>query len=242
MKLPPWIAGAVGPPALHALFATVRFRERGGDAAWAVRDAGTPLIFTLWHGHLLPLAYRYRWTKATALISEHRDGEYISRIVEGLGLGTARGSSTRGGSRGLRTLVQAARAGSDLAVTPDGPRGPARVVKEGVVTLAQLSGAALVPIAAACSRCWAVSSWDTFLVPKPFSRIHVALGEPILVGRHDDAGAALEGVQSALDEATRAAEAALRGEAGQAADASTNASTDASTEGATDGSAPEAAR
>lgn len=202
MKVPLWIATLGGPPALHALFATVRFREWGGSSAWRIRAAGTPLIFSLWHGHLLPLTYRYRRMKATALISEHRDGEYIARVVRGVGLHTARGSSTRGGSRGFRALVEAAKRGSDLAITPDGPRGPAQEAKEGVVAIAQATGGAIVPIAAACTRCWKIESWDTFLIPKPLSLVHAVVGEPLLVANDADARAALTAVQAAMDAAT----------------------------------------
>ena len=203
MKVPFWIARVGGPAALHALFATVRFREWGGAGAWRVRASGTPLIFSLWHGHLLPLTYRYRRLEATALISEHRDGEYIARVARGLGLKTARGSSTRGGSRGFRALVEAARKGVDLAITPDGPRGPAQEAKEGVVALAQATGAAIVPIAAACSRCWKIESWDTFLVPKPLSTVHAVLGEPMMVPPDADTQVALRAVQEAMEAATR---------------------------------------
>ncbi len=212
MKPPLWAVRVLGPLTIRALFATVRFREEGGESAWALRAAGTPLVFSLWHAHLLPLLYRYRSLNATALVSEHRDGEYISQIMQSLGLRAARGSSTRGGSRGLRALIEAAEAGSDLAITPDGPRGPARVAKEGVATVAQVTGAAIVPIAAGCDRAWRMGSWDGFRIPKPFSTVFVALGEPILVGPEDDLSEALARVQSAMERVAAAAEACGHGD------------------------------
>ncbi len=199
MNVPLWVARWVGPLAVRGLFATVRFREAGGERAWELREAGTPLVFSLWHAHLLPLLYRYRTLQATALVSEHRDGEIIARIIEPLGFRTARGSSTRGGSRGLRALIDAAQRGSDLAITPDGPRGPARVAKEGVATVAQMTGAAVVPIAAACSRSWRIGSWDGFQVPKPFATVFIQLGEPIRVPPDEDTLAALARVQTAME-------------------------------------------
>jgi len=169
-----------------ALFATVRFRVDGEESFLRFRRAGRPVIFVLWHGHLLPLVHRHRGTGVVALVSEHSDGEYITRVIEHKGFGAARGSSTRGGTRGLRALIRSARLGHDLTVTADGPRGPARVFKPGALLAAQMTGLPLIPVAAGASAAWTLASWDRFLVPRPLSVVEVAYGEPRSVPRDAD--------------------------------------------------------
>lgn len=179
-------AGVLGRGVLGSLFATVRCRREGERHYTRLRAQGTPVIFVFWHGRLLPLAHYHRNQGVVVLVSEHADGEYITRIIRHYGFGTARGSSTRGGVRGLKALVRQARRGRDLAITPDGPRGPAGEVKLGVLAAARLTGLPIVPVSAGASRAWTLPSWDRFLVPKPFSRIRIAYGPPRRVPR--DAG------------------------------------------------------
>ena len=107
------------------------------------------MIFTLWHGELLPLLWHHRAQDIAVVISEHRDGEIIARIAESLGYATVRGSTSRGGGRALIGLMRALEEGRDGAVTPDGPRGPAHVFAPGAAIAAQRTGAPLVPIRAA---------------------------------------------------------------------------------------------
>jgi len=173
----------LGTAFLQALGLTLRFRVSHGEHYQALRQAGQPLIFVTWHARLLPLTYLHRQQGVVALVSEHRDGEYIARVMRRIGFGTARGSSSRGGSRALRELVHAARAGHDLAITPDGPRGPARKLKVGALTVARLTGSPLVPVSAGGARVWRASSWDRFMVPKPFAAIQVKYGPPVKVAR-----------------------------------------------------------
>ncbi len=172
-----------GTALVRALGLTLRFRIENAEHYQTLREAGRPVIFVLWHAQLLPLVYLHRRQNVVALVSEHRDGEYIARIMRRLGFGTARGSSSRGGSRGLRELVHAARSGHDLAVTPDGPRGPAHELKMGALTVGRLTGCPLVPVAAGATRAWRAASWDRFLIPKPFATIHVKYGPPVRVAR-----------------------------------------------------------
>jgi len=179
-------AGVLGQGLVGSLFLTVRIQTMGEEHLRPFRDAGTPVIFVFWHGRLLPLVHVHRRQQAVVLVSEHGDGEYITRILERLGFGTVRGSSTRGGVRGLKGLVRAARRGHDLAVTPDGPRGPNREFKPGAITVARMTGLPLIPIGVGASSGWRADSWDRFLVPRPFSTVRVAYGPPCLVSR--DAG------------------------------------------------------
>ena len=143
--------------------------------------AGERCIFAFWHARLLPLVYTHRFRRIGVLISRHRNGEWIARIIESLGFETARGSSTRGGEEAVRDMLRLAEAKHLLAVTPDGPRGPAERVKPGLVYLASRTGFPIVPVATASSRAWVFRSWDRFRVPRPFARVVVAYGEPLAV-------------------------------------------------------------
>jgi lysophospholipid acyltransferase (LPLAT)-like uncharacterized protein len=146
-------------------------------------DEGKPVIFVLWHGRLLPLGFVHRGQGVVGLASSSADGEYISRILRHWGFGIVRGSSSSGGDTAFRELIREVRAGRSVAITPDGPRGPREQLKPGVLQLAQLTGVPLVPVAAAASRSWWFVSWDRFLVPQPFARLHVAYGNPVQVPR-----------------------------------------------------------
>ena len=174
-------AGPVGRLLMRMLFSTVRIHRQGHEAIDHMRTAGQPVVFVFWHGQLLPLVHAHRGQGIVVLVSEHADGEIITRIIHRHGFSTARGSSTRGGTRGLRELLRAARSGRDLALTPDGPRGPARSLKPGALTAARISGMPVVPLAVGARRAWYLKSWDRFMVPKPFTRVEIAYGAPVEV-------------------------------------------------------------
>lgn len=177
------VVGALSRAVLGSLFATVRYELVGPVDMRRRAIDGPPVLFVLWHGRLLPLAYLHRHQRIGALVSPSRDGEYLVRLLEGWGFQAARGSSTRGGEDGLRDILRMARRGQSLAVTPDGPLGPMQKLKPGVIVAAQRSGLPIVPVAAGADRAWWFVSWDRFLVPKPFARIRVAYGEPRVVPR-----------------------------------------------------------
>lgn len=190
------LAGVVGAAFLRVLFATIRVRVEGGEQLRALRERGQPYILVLWHGHILPLIHVHRGEDITILVSEHADGEYIARVLHRLGLRTVRGSSTRGGTKGLRDLLRAARAGGCLAVTPDGPRGPRHVFKEGALVPARIHGLPVIPIGMAASRARVLGSWDGFTIPAPFSTVQVAYGTPVNVDRDSDDSALAEHARS----------------------------------------------
>jgi lysophospholipid acyltransferase (LPLAT)-like uncharacterized protein len=154
-----------------------RMRVSRDHELLTMRAAGQPVIFALWHGHLLPLLWHHRGEGIAILISEHGDGEIIARIAMSLGYHTVRGSTSRGAARALLGLVRTIGEGRDLAITPDGPRGPARSVAPGTLIVAQRSRAPILPIAAVASSAWHLKSWDNFLIPRPFARIHVSYGD-----------------------------------------------------------------
>jgi lysophospholipid acyltransferase (LPLAT)-like uncharacterized protein len=176
-------AGVVGAGLVSALFLTTRSERAGVEHYERFRRQGRPVIFVFWHGQLLPLVHYHRHEGIVVLVSEHGDGETIARIIARNGFGTVRGSSTRGGTRGLRRLVRAARGGRDLAITPDGPRGPRGVFKPGALLAAQLTGLPVIPLAVGSSAGWRLGSWDGFLVPKPLSTVRISYLEPRFVPR-----------------------------------------------------------
>lgn len=184
-----WFAGALGKYLLDALLATVSFRVLSAQPHQPL-TASSGVIYTLWHGRLLPLTYLHRRQDIVTLISQSSDGEYIARVVERWGYTAIRGSSSRGGSSALREMVKLARAGRSMAITPDGPRGPRQQLKPGVLTLAQLTGQPMIPMSASATRAWWVDArWDRFLVPKPFATVFVRYADPVYVPRAADEAA-----------------------------------------------------
>ena len=195
-----WIVRA-GTFLIRLLGMTWRVRVVNGETVGAVRAAGQRVIFTLWHGELLPLLWAHRGQGIAVVISEHRDGEIIAQIAERLGYATVRGSSSRGGGRALIGLMRAVQAGRDGAVTPDGPRGPAHVFAPGAAIAAQRTGAPLVMVRATASRAWRLKSWDRFLVPKPFASVRVTYGPiaPVTAGSPREAAEEAPRLQAMLE-------------------------------------------
>jgi lysophospholipid acyltransferase (LPLAT)-like uncharacterized protein len=178
---------------LLGLTLSIRRDERAVEPLW---QAGAPVIYAVWHGRILLLPLLYGHRAVCVLASRSRDGELVTRYIGRFGIEAVRGSSTRGGAAALRHLARWLKQGREVVVVPDGPRGPAEVVKPGIVGLARLSGAAIVPVAVGASSEWRLGSWDGFRVPRPFARCVARFGEPIHVARVVD----------------RRAEAAARGE------------------------------
>jgi lysophospholipid acyltransferase (LPLAT)-like uncharacterized protein len=166
----------LGGLVLRLLAATWRMRTLRGEILSALRTAKQPVIFTIWHGQMLPGLWQHRREGVAVLISEHRDGEIIAGIASGLGFRTVRGSTSRGADRALVGLVRELRAGHDVAVTPDGPRGPAGHFAPGALVAAQRAGAPIVSVGITATRAWRLRSWDGFMIPKPFARVTVAYG------------------------------------------------------------------
>ena len=176
-----WIV-RLGVPLVRLLGLTWRIRlinnESGIDRLRRERRA---IVFALWHGDMLPLLYHHRGQGVSVLISEHRDGELIARIAESLGFRTVRGSTTRGASRALIGLARELEAGHDVAITPDGPRGPARTFAPGALIAAQRASAPVVAVGVFARSAWRLRSWDRFSIPKPFTTVRIAYSDPILL-------------------------------------------------------------
>ncbi len=191
---------AVVPPLASGLIrllgATLRYETVCAPGVAVGDTIPGPTIFAFWHRSLLLAAYRFRGLGIAILISRSFDGELIARTVEHLGFVGVRGSSTRGGSVGLRGMERAYAHGRICAFTADGPKGPAMVAKPGAVQLAELAGAHWVgAFELMAERCWRLASWDGFVIPKPFSRVRVGWPAHALV----EIGA----MQRAIDEAVR---------------------------------------
>lgn len=165
----------------EALLSTTRVREDGRDEVDALERAGEPYVAVFWHGRLLPLAYAYRGSDVATLVSRSRDGRRIASVARRWGYRVELGSSSRGGTAGLRAIVRHLQAGRRVALTPDGPRGPARVMKAGPLQAARLTGAPVVPVAISASRAVHARSWDSFMVPWPFSRVLIRFGRAVRV-------------------------------------------------------------
>ena len=180
------VAIVVGRWLARLLAATWRVRVLGREGLDALRVAKTPLVIVIWHGELLPCLLAHRNEGIAVLISEHQDGEIIARIAEAMGYApSVRGSSSRGAARALLRLVRTLEGGVDVGITPDGPRGPARMLAVGALAAAQRSGAPMVAIRAHASRAWRLRSWDRFMVPKPFAQVTLAYGTPTYVAAGD---------------------------------------------------------
>ena len=172
---------------IRFVYVTSRWREEGREPAIELMRDGRPYITAFWHSRLLmaPTGWRSRAPLST-LISQHRDGEMIARTVHHFGIHTVRGSTTRGGSKALRELLLAIKNGRNVVITPDGPRGPRMRAQSGIILLARLSGAPIVPSTYSVSRRRLALSWDRFVIALPFSRGVYLWGKPIYVDRDAD--------------------------------------------------------
>jgi lysophospholipid acyltransferase (LPLAT)-like uncharacterized protein len=181
------IAGA-GYPLVAALGHTLRWRVDGWQHFESILAAGRQPIMGFWHGRILPATFYFRRRGIVVITSENFDGEWIARIIERFGYGTARGSTSRSARKALRQLVREVRGGRPVGFTLDGPRGPARVAQPGAVWLASATGNPLLPFHLEASSSWTLRSWDRTQIPKPFATVGLAIGEAMEVSR--EAGAA----------------------------------------------------
>jgi lysophospholipid acyltransferase (LPLAT)-like uncharacterized protein len=204
------IAIAIAIPVLYVLGLTLRTREIG-PTEWSLRTSRENALWSLWHETLLLGTWFYRRHNVHVMISASRDGELIARITQHLGYTPVRGSTSKGSLAATRKLVASLRAGERTAITPDGPRGPRRRTQPGVVAVSRLSGRPFVAIGIGVERCWRMRSWDRFAIPKPFSRVHFAYGDPIWVPREGGSDADyLASMQREMDRVTEIAETSAR--------------------------------
>ena len=158
---------------------TMRMRIIGGEIPQAFQARGEGLIWAFWHSRLILPVFAYRGKGCHCLISSHGDGEIISSVMTKYGQHLVRGSSSKKGTEALKKLIKLAREQKDIAITPDGPRGPAELVKPGVAILACLTKSAVMPVGCSAKPAKRLSSWDRFMLPYPFSRGVVVFEEPL---------------------------------------------------------------
>ena len=180
------LASMLGWLLIHGLGKLVRIREIGKSNYLELEEKGENYIFCLWHGRMLMPIFVQRGRGIVAMVSQNVDGEIIARTVEMFGYRTVRGSSSKGGGEAFREMVAALKKGTPGAMMPDGPKGPRRDFKTGTMTMAQISGAYIVPMTHAADKAWINNSWDRFTIAKPFSKVVIAYGEPVKIPRRLD--------------------------------------------------------
>lgn len=192
----PWL----GARLIRFIALTQRTRVYGEEKVQQLWRSGQQVILSTWHDQLLMMVTVYHGPGAKILISQSRDGELIARTVAYFGQEAVRGSSSRGGRAAFRELLKLAEQQTDLAVTPDGPKGPRHQLKDGVVQLARLSGRPVVPLAYVTSRGHRFASWDRFLLPCPFAHGVYLFGDPVFLERHADLEQCRQRLQEAMEQ------------------------------------------
>jgi len=203
------LIAATAYPAIAGLCRSVTWKIDGAHHYDDMLKSGRPPIIAFWHGRILPAAWFFRRRGVVALTSANFDGQWIARIIERFGNRTVAGSSSRGGMRALIELKREVARGRPAAFALDGPRGPARVAQAGAVWLAAATGSALLPFHAETSSHWTARSWDRTQIPKPFSRVTIAIGEPMPIASTEPAAIArgrvdLEAALARLEQHARA--------------------------------------
>ncbi len=187
---------------LKFLYGSCRWRFYGDRNYQTYLDNGQSVIIATWHGRLLPTFMHFSGKGHYGLAGTHKDAELISQIGERLGWNLLRGSSSDRGREVYREMVASlSTSGKLLAMTPDGPKGPAKIPKAGVIRTAQKTGAVVIPVIGDSSRSWEFTNWDTFYVVKPFSTIHMVFGPHLTFSLDDDFDECTARLKQALDEA-----------------------------------------
>lgn len=175
------ILGRIGAALVTAMACTTRLERPGFERFVAARRERKPLIVVAWHSSMIVPGYCYRNRNLIMMSSLSKDGELMGSIMTRLGFHVIRGSSSRGGTRALLEMVRLMKNGMDGSLTVDGPRGPRHEVKPGAVLLAQKTGARIVPLGMAYSRCLKMNSWDLTEVPLPGARAVLYTGIPFAI-------------------------------------------------------------
>jgi lysophospholipid acyltransferase (LPLAT)-like uncharacterized protein len=178
---------------MNALGQTLRWRVDGLKHYEAIVASGRQPIMAFWHGRILPATVYFRRRGIVVITSNNFDGEWIARIIERFGYGTARGSTSRGGLKALLQLKRDMEQGRPAGFTVDGPRGPARIAAPGAIWLAKATGNPVLPFHCEASSHWTMRSWDRTQIPKPFSTVAIAIGEPLTIAADAGEGQVEEG-------------------------------------------------
>jgi lysophospholipid acyltransferase (LPLAT)-like uncharacterized protein len=185
------VAVAIATVLLKLLGGTLRWRFED-RAGYRNRASGNPFIVGVWHNRILVLPLIFEWFckrcyPVCILTSPSRDGALLSQFMANFGMASVRGSSSRGGIKAILLLRSQLRDGVDVAITPDGPRGPVYEPNPGLLRLAVKTGLPVMAIRVDYERFWEIKSWDKFRIPKPFSRVHVTMLPPVTFAEEDTA-------------------------------------------------------
>jgi lysophospholipid acyltransferase (LPLAT)-like uncharacterized protein len=179
------IGSRVVAVALRLLYPTLRVKVKNPEIITELFAAHDRIILAFWHGNLISMAlgnmYDRRCRPLVVLVSPSRDGEITTRAINRLGLGTVRGSSSKRAIAGLKEMLTALKERGNAVIAVDGPRGPRHEIKPGVLLLAKLSQAPIMPVSAYYSNAWAMNSWDQLRIAKPFSTLELTLHQPLLI-------------------------------------------------------------
>lgn len=182
-RVRPNILGGLVARLVHLIGSTLRIEMENWEAIEAIPGGK---VICGWHGRSFVAAARWRRRGYWVMISHSRDGAIQNRVFQHLGFQVIRGSTGRGGVRAAVEAIRVLRKGATMAMTPDGPRGPSGVLQDGVLFMAQKSGAALVPVGISARPCVRAKSWDRYLVPLPFAKAIMIFGEPMYVRAEAD--------------------------------------------------------
>ena len=163
---------------------TCRVRWHNKEAFDELKNSDQPFVLSMWHNCCTIAAWVMKNSKVTVMISDSKDGEYVSRLANSFGINTIRGSSSSGSEKAIRAALRLLAQKKAIAITPDGPRGPRYKMKSGVLWFSASSKSPIIPLHIESSRQWEFKSWDKHCFPKPFSTIHVRLGTPIYLERN----------------------------------------------------------
>ena len=201
-----FLAAALGMAYLYFVAMTSSVKEDNAPEFEKLREGGKPFIYAFWHGRQLFLIYTHRFRGINIIISESKDGSYVSALAVKLGYIPVRGSTSRGGMRALFEMITKLRGGSNCAFTPDGPQGPLRKVHPGIVYAARKTGCTVVPVAFSAGRAMILGHWDEFIVPVPFNKIVFSHGKPLYFDESGDIEAQEKELENALNVVTEYAD------------------------------------
>lgn len=207
LSLVDWLILLMLTPLIHLFGWSWRIEEAGRSELGPRARPKEKILWPLWHETILASVWWHRHRDVHVMISSSRDGELIATLAGFLGYRSVRGSSTRGGQEAAREMVEYIERGKPCAITPDGPRGPRRQMKMGVVQIARLTGCLVVPFGFAAENGWRLRSWDQFIIPRPFTRAVFVYGEPIHVpGKEGEDQEYFKKIQWEMDRVTKTAE------------------------------------
>lgn len=174
---------------IRFVYLTSRKTVKGEKTVKAILSEGKPIILAFWHGRLLlmPKVWHFRDKDVHVLISDHIDGSLIARVIRFFGLHSIRGSTNQNAASALRRIFKHIKLGDIVAITPDGPRGPRMRVNGAIMSIAQKTGATIIPLVFSASKGKILSSWDCFMLAYPFARLSIVYGDGITIDEHADA-------------------------------------------------------